>query len=315
MKQSFTKSSKVLQKYYPGNYFGFDRDNRPVFYDAIGQCDFFGILHAVKADEVIEYRRNLAKEGLRLASQRSEELGFKVTQITVVFDLDGLSLKSLWKPGVVLINKISSMYVKEFPGYTNKVICVNVPSVFPVAYTVVKPFLSTDIKNQIIILKANWRVEIQNHIHPDNLPEYYGGTCRDKNGSPKCEQFICYGGKVPNIYFNIENTEFEDFQSTTLTRKSKLTLKKEIKFPGTFLQWQFMTENGDILFGINYLGLEGDSQNFVAHSRKDSHLIMEEGVALCEEAGDYEIVFENDSWLHNKQLFYNIYTSEHEKKK
>ena len=95
-----------------------------------------------------------------------------------------------------------------------------------------------------------------------------------------------------------------------ITRRSKLVLKKVIKLPGTVLNWQFMTENGDILFGIDCFGLDGDLQNFVSHSRKDSHLIMEEGAVLCEEAGDYEIVFDNDSWLHNKQLFYNIFTTE-----
>ena len=34
---------QVLSKYYPGSYFGYDREGAPVFLDPIGQIDFRGI--------------------------------------------------------------------------------------------------------------------------------------------------------------------------------------------------------------------------------------------------------------------------------
>lgn len=37
-----------------------------------------------------------------------------------------------------------------------------------------------------IYFAANWKNELQEFIDGSNLPEYYGGTCRDPDGNPKC---------------------------------------------------------------------------------------------------------------------------------
>lgn len=34
----------MLSKYYPGSYFGYDREGAPVFIDPVGQIDFRGQL-------------------------------------------------------------------------------------------------------------------------------------------------------------------------------------------------------------------------------------------------------------------------------
>ena len=34
---------QVLSKYYPGSYFGYDKEGAPVFIDPIGQIDFRGM--------------------------------------------------------------------------------------------------------------------------------------------------------------------------------------------------------------------------------------------------------------------------------
>ena len=41
--QSTVSIPQVLSKYYPGSYFGYDREGAPVFLDPIGQIDFRGI--------------------------------------------------------------------------------------------------------------------------------------------------------------------------------------------------------------------------------------------------------------------------------
>lgn len=34
---------------------------------------------------------------------------------------------------------------------------------------------------------GDWKTELLEYIDEDNLPEYYGGKCRDPDGNPKCK--------------------------------------------------------------------------------------------------------------------------------
>ena len=36
-------------------------------------------------------------------------------------------------------------------------------------------------------LPGDWESGLLEYIDEDNLPEYYGGKCRDPDGNPKCQ--------------------------------------------------------------------------------------------------------------------------------
>ena len=50
-------------------------------------------------------------------------------------------------------------------------------------------------------------------------------------------------------------------------------------------RWEFMTEGGDIKFGVYSKDSKGSTFDFVPPSRVDSHLGMEDGQITCEEPG------------------------------
>lgn len=58
----------MLSKYYPGGYFGYDRDGSPVFIDPIGQIDFKGMILGYRA----QIRGDRRVESLREAKNRKE---------------------------------------------------------------------------------------------------------------------------------------------------------------------------------------------------------------------------------------------------
>ena len=41
--------------------------------------------------------------------------------------------------------------------------------------------------NSFIFSPGDWKSELLEFIDEDNLPEYYGGKCRDPDGNPKCQ--------------------------------------------------------------------------------------------------------------------------------
>ena len=37
---------------------------------------------------------------------------------------------------------------------------------------------------------VDWKTELPEYIDEDNLPEYYGGTCKDPHGDPLCRSKV-----------------------------------------------------------------------------------------------------------------------------
>lgn len=74
------------------------------------------------------------------------------------------------------------------------VLSLPAPKLFPVAYNLIKPFLSEDTRRKIMVLGANWKEVLLKHISPDQLPVEYGGTMTDPDGNPKCKSKVCATG-------------------------------------------------------------------------------------------------------------------------
>lgn len=310
------KVPEVLSKYYPGSYFGFDRDGSPVFIDPIGQIDFKGLLSSVKKEEIVRFKAYLGEYGMTLGRQQSAKLGKNVDQIVMVMDMEGLGLKHLWKPGVVLFNTITAFYEDNFPEVMKNILVIKAPKIFPIAYALVKPFLNEVTRNKVKILGGDWKTEILEYIDKDNLPEYYGGKCRDPDGDPLCRSRICYGGDVPLTYYCNENyktdslTE-ESYQVGCVKRGTALKLSFEVESAGSVLSWQYKSLDHDIGFGVFFTekGKAGSKavEEMIPTERRDCHMIPEEGSILCEKPGIYILRFDNSySWTRNKKILYNV---------
>lgn len=311
------KPSEVLTKYYPGGFFGFDKEGAPVFIDPIGQIDFKGLLYSSKKEEIIRLKAYVGEFAIKLCKEQSEKLGKHMEQMVVVMDLEGLGLKHLWKPGVVMFNNIVTFYEDNFPELMKHIFVIRAPKIFPLAYSLVKPFLSEATRSKVKILSADWKNELLEFIDGSNLPEFYGGTCRDPDGNPKCSSKICYGGEVPEKYFLVGQTAFkpEDFQSAHVKWGASLKIEYKVEQPGAILSWEFKTEEHDIGFGVYYKSPDdvrkhihtSDLEEVFPMMRRDCHMIPEQGSLTCERLGTYVMKFDNSySWTRSKKIYYDI---------
>jgi len=158
------------------------------------------------------------------------------------------------------------------------------------------------------VVGSNWKEYLQKHIEPDQIPVYYGGTAVDESGSEKCEQHIGYGGEVPTSFYTSEKVKQAEFKSTVIKAGNKIEIEVEVSQSGSKLNYQFVTSDFDIEFSVSLKPKDSDDViEVIEKSRKQSHILMEEGVIEGVQEGVYVFVFNNAySWIRDKELFYNI---------
>uniref|UniRef100_A0A8B9DKI9 SEC14-like protein 2 n=1 Tax=Anser cygnoides TaxID=8845 RepID=A0A8B9DKI9_ANSCY len=207
------------------------------------------------------------------------QLGKKIEMVLMVYDCEGLGLKHLWKPAVEAYGELLSMFEENYPESLKRLFIVKAPKIFPVAYNLVKHFLSEDTRKKVVVLGSDWKEVLQKYIDPAQIPVEYGGTLTDPDGDPKCPSKVEY----------------------------------EILVPGCVLRWQFKSEGADVGFGV-YLKTKvgerqraGDMTEVLPTQRYNAHMVPEDGSLTCSTPGIYVLRFDNTySYIHAKKVSYSV---------
>ncbi|ELW66537.1 SEC14-like protein 4 [Tupaia chinensis] len=322
--------SEVVQLYVSGGLCGYDYEGCPVWFDIIGTLDPKGLLLSASKQELLQTRIKACELLLRECELQSQRLGRKIETVLMVFDMEGLSLKHLWKPAVEVYQQKGSDAVQGPPS--QPVTLARSPTskkkeeqesrreeaehvfmgrLFPVAFNLVKSFMSEETRRKIVILGHDWKQELTKFISPDQLPGEFGGTMTDPDGNPKCLTKINYGGEVPKSYYLRHQLRVQYEHTVPVGRGSSLQVDHEILFPGCVLRWQFASEGGDIGFGVflkTRLGERqraGEMTEVLPSQRYNAHLVPEDGSLTCLKAGVYVLRFDNTySLMHSKKVSY-----------
>uniref|UniRef100_A0A8C9JQ00 SEC14 like lipid binding 2 n=1 Tax=Panthera tigris altaica TaxID=74533 RepID=A0A8C9JQ00_PANTA len=241
------------------------------------------------------------------------QMGKKVETVTLIYDCEGLGLKHLWKPAVEAYGEFLCMFEENYPETLKRLFVVKAPKLFPVAYNLIKPFLSEDTRKKIMVLGANWKEVLLKYISPDQLPMEYGGTMTDSDGDPKCKSKINYGGDIPKKYYVRDQVKQQYEHSVQISRGSSHQVEYEILFPGCVLRWQFMSDGSDIGFGIFLKTKMGERQRagemteVLSNQRYNAHLVPEDGTLTCSDPGIYVLRFDNTySFIHAKKVSFTV---------
>lgn len=300
------KHAEVLWKYYPGGFFGHDRDGRPVFIQPLGRIDFKGILHSVKGEDLLNYKRDQCNFSMKDARNQEERLGVKFANCgTGILDMEGLKLSHIWLPGVNTYKKMIKMLETEYQNGCERCLIINTSSIFQTVYSFISPFINKDTKQKIKILTK--QEQIIEYIAPDQLPRYYGGLAVDSTGDEKCQEFISFGGEVPHSYYVTKNIDTDNFMHASVRPGKYKRVKVEVESAGMQILYQFLTNDHDIGFSVEYQKTrEGEGKVLIPMERKTSHFMMEQGCIDCHVPGVYVIVFDNSySWLRPKEVAYH----------
>ncbi|XP_069921917.1 SEC14-like protein 4 [Oryctolagus cuniculus] len=304
---------EVVQLYDSGGLCGYDYEGCPVWFDIIGTLDPKGLLLSASKQELVR-KRIKACELLRQECERqSQKLGRKIEMVLMVFDMEGLGLRHLWKPAVEVYQQFFAILDANYPETLKNLIVIRAPRLFPVAFNLVKSFMSEDTRRKMVILGDNWKQDLHKFISPDQLPAVFGGTMTDPDGNPKCLTKINYGGEVPKSYHRRQQVRLQYEHTVSVGRGSSQQVENEILFPGCVLRWQFASDGGDISFGVFLKTKMGERQRagemtaVLPSQRYNAHLVPEDGSLTCAEAGVYVLRFDNTfSLVHSKHVSYTV---------
>ncbi|NXK85461.1 S14L2 protein, partial [Formicarius rufipectus] len=222
---------QVIQKYMSGGLCGYDREGSPVWYEIIGPLDAKGLLFSASKQDLIKNKFRDCEVLRHECEQQSHKLGKKVEMVMMIYDCEGLGLKHLWKPAVEVYGEVLSMFEENFPESLKRLFIVKAPRIFPVAYNLVKHFLSEDTRKKVVVLGSNWKEVLQKYVDPEQIPVEYGGTLTDPDGDPKCSSKIKYGGDVPQSYYVRDQLAQQYEHSVVVNRGSSHQVEYEILFP------------------------------------------------------------------------------------
>uniref|UniRef100_A0A8C5ZHZ4 SEC14 like lipid binding 6 n=1 Tax=Marmota marmota marmota TaxID=9994 RepID=A0A8C5ZHZ4_MARMA len=281
---------------------GHDREGGPLWYHIAAGLDVKGLFLSTTKQDLLRDKFQNCELLLHQCELQTQKLGKKVEKITAIVDLEGLSLRHLWKPGVEFAQEVRESSVP-----------VSAPSLFAVAFNLIKSYMSKETCRKVVILGDNWKQELSKFISPDQLPVEFGGTLTDPDGNPKCITKINYEGEVPKSYHLCKQVRMQYEHTVTVGRGSSQHVENEILFPGCVLRWQFASDGGDIGFGVFLKTKMGERQRagemteVLPSQRYNAHLVPEDGRLTCLKTGVYVLRFDNTySLVHSKHISYTV---------
>ncbi|XP_065831389.1 SEC14-like protein 2 [Oscarella lobularis] len=304
---------EVLRLYQPGRFFGEDTDGNPVFYDVSGGIDMKGLMKSARESDIIKVILQNGEKTRSILKIQSDKHGKRIDLVTVVMDLEGLSLqRHFWKRGLDLYLELIRLTESNYPEQLKVCYVVNGPRILSLLYGLCKPFIADETKKKIHFLGREWKDVLRKVIHPDQLPSHYGGDAMGIDGDPACG--ICLGGTVPEKYFLANaghlSKDGADCRRATISAGHKLDVNVEVTDPESTLRWEFRTEQNDIAFALMFKSQRTgssseDGEFLLAKEKKECDLIPEKGQYLCSQTGIYTLRFDNtSSWIKSKKIFF-----------
>uniref|UniRef100_A0AAT9H863 Retinal binding protein n=1 Tax=Peronia verruculata TaxID=500109 RepID=A0AAT9H863_9EUPU len=297
---------EVLKKYLTGGTCGHDKDGSPVRVELFGHLDMKGLMYSARKIDMEKVKLRQCEEHVKDWEEMSKKLNKRVDGLTVIFDMEGVSSKMLWRPGLQMYLHLVRVLEDNYPEMLKRMFVVNAPRIFPLLYKICRPLISEDTKNKIHVLGSDFSTTLLQYIDEEELPAFLGGKKTDPDGNPRCATMICQGGPVPDEYYHNDLASTDHMESATVSRGDTFTVDMTVTKPGSVLRWEFKTDGYDIGFGV--FREEGKEKvPVVPIERVNSHMVPEDGSYTCEVPGKYLVVFDNTySKLRDKQLLYSI---------
>jgi hypothetical protein len=164
--------AEMIHVFYPHTAFGFDKMNRPVFYERTGQVQSTAITTVTDIEGMLRYHWiNMVDHADKLFEQAAQR-GTPNLSVVSVLDLAGMSMETVSKPAIELLKGIAGVDNVCFPELLGKMFIINAPRIFVGVWEIAKRLIDqrTQSKIEIIAQREFALNRLREFIDVDQLP-------------------------------------------------------------------------------------------------------------------------------------------------
>jgi hypothetical protein len=172
-----------LKEIYPHGFHKTDKFGRVIYIERYGMIDMERI-HAITSEErliryyIREYE-SMVKLRIPACIRRA---GVPVEQSLTILDLGGSSMKLMKKSVYNFVKLASGIAQDYYPEILGKMFIVNSPTLFSMAWKVIKPWIDERTQKKITIEGSKFQKKLLELVDAQNLPDFLGGTCNCTGG-------------------------------------------------------------------------------------------------------------------------------------
>ncbi|XP_030846868.1 SEC14-like protein 2 [Strongylocentrotus purpuratus] len=297
---------EALKTYWCGGVSGLDKEGHGVYISPMGNFDPKGVLYSAKTSDILKTYAHSLEDLMQSHARLSEQRGLKHTEGSLmIFDMENLGVHHLWKPSIDIFLKMAVLAEQHYPELIHRMYIIRAPMVFPVAYTIFKPFLQEETRKKLHVLGSNWKEVLLKQIDPDQLPVYWGGAKTDPDGNEMCSSLIKSGGKIPISFYLKDREPPHTWATHQVSRAGVVEFEYQVTKPNSVLRYEFQTDCNDIKFGFHLVDSKGKKTAILKLEKYNSHMVPENGEVLITKPGKCVVTFDNShSWIQSKKLSY-----------
>ncbi|CAF0961639.1 unnamed protein product [Adineta ricciae] len=178
----------LLQKILPYMNHGYTKVDRPLYMEKSGIICVDKILSEFTTEQLLRHHVYWLELNCQRARERSRQIGKHIESFTIVSDLHGcnMEIRKIFPPFK------QSLYIDNnyYPERLGQMIFINPPTVFPILWNLVKPWLDPVTKSKIVVIKKGPEATntLLQYIDVEHLPVEYGGNCQSCPTAPNCIQ-------------------------------------------------------------------------------------------------------------------------------
>ncbi|XP_044249385.1 protein real-time isoform X1 [Drosophila takahashii] len=171
----------VVVEHFPGGWHHIDKDGRPIYILRLGHMDVKGLLKSLGMDGLLRLALHICEEGIQKINESANRLEKPVLTWSLLVDLDGLSMRHLWRPGIKALLYIIDTVERNYPETMGRVLVVRAPRVFPIAWTIVSAFIDEHTRSKFLFYGpdfAHMKDGLAQYLDGEVIPDFLGGPCK-----------------------------------------------------------------------------------------------------------------------------------------
>ncbi|EDW63469.1 protein real-time [Drosophila novamexicana] len=202
----------VVVDHFPGGWHHHDKDGRPIYILRLGHMDVKGLLKSLGMEDLLRLALHICEEGIQKINESAERLDKPVLNWSLLVDLEGLSMRHLWRPGIKALLYITETVERNYPETMGRVLVVRAPRVFPIAWTIVSAFIDEHTRSKFLFYGPDcehMKDGLAQYIDEEIVPDFLGGPCKT---------MIHEGGLVPKTLYKMSSLEDHDDETPVASR-------------------------------------------------------------------------------------------------